>query len=134
MEGDGSGCWLARVRAALRFVLRFQFLEHGVEPLEGRFPVLAVAVEPRADVPERVAVEAADVGAPDDAAPDEACLLEHAHVLGRGRERHLERRREFAQVPFPRFGELAEHRTPRGVRKGVENAVERGRAILNHRV
>jgi hypothetical protein len=66
--------------------------------------------------------------APDDAAAHELGSLEHAHVLGGGGERHLERRRELAEVALA-LRELANDRASRRMSQRVEHEVEARRPV-----
>ncbi len=63
-----------------------------------------------------------------DAAAHEPGVFEHADVLGRGGEGHLQGLGEFTQVSLA-LREGADHRPPGRVGKGVEDAVEEGGGI-----
>ena len=65
-----------------------------------------------------------------DRAAHEAGIFQHLHVLGRCRKRHAEGRGEIAHIAFA-AGEIAQHRPPRGIGKGMENGIE-GRVLFNH--
>jgi hypothetical protein len=62
--------------------------------------------------------------------PHQAGMLQHFHMLGRGRKRHAERGGEIAHIALS-AGQAAQHRAPRGVGEGVEDGVE-GRVLFNH--
>src|SRR6185369_3187316 len=53
------------------------------------------------------------------------------HVLGRGGERHVERRGELPDGALP-AGEPAQHGAPRGIAEGAEHHAHRVARIVNH--
>lgn len=74
---------------------------------------------------------------PDDAPTHQLRPLQHAHVLGRGRKRHLERRCKLAQVALaavPGEGKPPDDRTPGGVSQRVKHSIEPGGRRRNHMV
>ena len=102
--------------------------EERIQRFEAGLPVLAELLRPLHRVPERRGSQATQVLPPDDAATHQRGTLQHADVLGGGGEGHPERRGELGEIALP-AGELPDDRAARGVRQGVEDAVEPGRAI-----
>jgi hypothetical protein len=68
-----------------------------------------------------------------DPAAHETGAFEHLDVLGSGRERHAERRRQLADVALP-GGKAAQHGAPGRIGQSVKHAVERSGLLLNHMV
>ena len=62
--------------------------------------------------------------------PHKPGILQHFHVLGRGRERHAERGGKIADIALA-GREAAQHRAPGGIGEGVEYGIE-GRVLFNH--
>ena len=115
-----------RVRTGL--LLDLHFVEDGVECGKASLPVLAERFGPQHCFLERLGLETAEVLAPDDAAAHELCSLQHAYVLGGGGERHLERRRELAEVALAQR-ELANDRASRRMSQRMEDEVEPRRPV-----
>jgi hypothetical protein len=65
---------------------------------------------------------------PDNAATHEHGALQHADVLGGGREGHPKRRGELAEIALS-AGELPDDCSARGMSQRVEHSVESGRTI-----
>ena len=57
------------------------------------------------------------------ARPDQAAVLEEMDVLHEGRQRHVERLRQFADARGP-LAQPPQHRPARGIGQGLEDAVE----------
>lgn len=98
-------------------------VQQGVQPQEVPLPISVVLLEPLVGFGERLAVNPADVITPDDAAPHQLRPLQHFDVLGRRRERHLQRRRQFAEILFPR-GQAPQDGPPRRMGQGVKDAIQ----------
>lgn len=99
--------------------------------MEVGLPQAARSFEPAVGLIEGAGDESADVCTADATAAHEFGSLEHANVLGRGREGHAQRRGEFREVQLaPR--KPAQHVAAGGMGKGVKDAVEIRGAMENH--
>lgn len=115
--------------------LRLHLLKQRVQRFKASLPVPPELLRPQHRLLERSGPEAAEMLTPSDAPTHEIGPLQHAHVLGCGRKRHLERRGELAQVAFaavPGEGKPPDDRTPGGVSQRVKNSVEPGGMKRNH--
>jgi len=113
-----------------RFLLWSGALEVRREPVELRLPELAVALDPRGGVAHRGGDERRAAHAPLAADAGEPRALEHAHVLRRRGQRHVEPRRQLADGLVPRR-QPAQDLAPHRVRERRERGVE-PRLIVNH--
>src|SRR5688572_10687811 len=76
----------------VRYLLRLNLLQIGVQPIESLFPEFAILLHPVGDRLERFWLQAARTPLRLAAASDEAGALEHLEVLGDRRKAHLEGR------------------------------------------
>ena len=114
----------------LLFLSRFQILCQSVELF---FPERAVVLNPRGSVFHRLGNEPAAVHAAVNLPPEEAGGLEHAEMLGDGRQGHRE---GFGQSGHRGFtvGEARKDGAAGGIGEGGEGRVERPGGIVNHMV
>src|SRR5205085_10705823 len=106
-----------------RALLGLHGVEQGVELLEVGLPMLAVALEPRAGLGERLRDEAARSALGVAAARDQAGLLQHLEVARDGRLRHREPRGELHHRSLA-AGEAREDRPARRIGESGEGGVE----------
>ncbi len=106
-------------------------VQKACQSVELILPEAAIAGDPRVRRAHRAGDEPAAPHAAVAPAHDEPRALEYAHVLGHGREGHVERLGEGAHGGFPGQGEVGEHGAPGRIGEGRERRVESG-AILNH--
>jgi hypothetical protein len=106
--------------------------EIGREHVELRLPELPVVRDPRERVAHGRGVERCTPHASFLLDGGEPGTLQHAHVLGDGRERHREAGRELADGVVA-GGKARENVAARGVGEGGEGVVERPR-MVNHMV
>jgi hypothetical protein len=111
-------------------LLRCGPLEVLGELIELGFPEPAVVLDPRGGVAHRARDERRAPYAPLTPYAREPGTLEDAHVLGRGRQRHVEMRRELADR-LVAGRQPAEDLAPHRVRERAEGHVEPGR-MVNH--
>ena len=98
-------------------------LKRFIEPVEAFLPERAVLLQPIRGLRERLGFHAARTELRLTAARDEPRALEHAHVLGNGRQRHREPPRQLADR-FVAPGKPLEDRAPRGVGERAERLGE----------
>src|SRR5690554_6659162 len=105
--------------------------QHGGQAVEPALLLPASLVEPVPGDAESLLLEAADADATLLARRHEPGLLEHAHVLQHGRDRHAQRLRQGRRRGGAERQAL-EDRAPGPVAKGVEDGV--GGGMLRHRL
>ena len=104
-------------------LLRLEFLEVAIEPVEAAFPDLPIALGPFDNVLERRGLESAWSELGFASARDEPRTFEHTEMLGDRGHGHLERRGELRDRAFP-GREPGENRAPCGVGEGGEGGAE----------
>src|SRR5271170_3690985 len=111
------------VLASICVLLRLQFVEILIQPIEALFPMPAVMFEPLGGILERTRIEPA--GPPLRLAParDQAGALQHLQVLGDPRKRHVKRLRQLGHRGFAP-GKPRQNRPPGGVGESGKREAE----------
>src|SRR5579885_1000471 len=100
--------------SAIVFLLPLKLAQIFVQPVETRFPKLAVFLQPFIHSLQHRRFDPADVRASPHVAAHKARPLQHLHMLGRGGERHVERFGQLADVVLAQ-DKRSQHRAPRGI-------------------
>ena len=99
-----------------------------LERVETAGPEVLVMGDPAVGLGERPRLDAAAVRAALDGAAEQPRRLQNLHMLGRGRERHVERLGQFSHRPLG-TAETAQHGAASGIGQGLEYAIE---ILFNH--
>jgi hypothetical protein len=98
-------------------------LQRRVQPAQPPGPEVALPFDPAGGFVQRARGKGKQVLAARHAPADQPGLLQNAHVLGDGVERHGEGRRDVGH-PRPAVGQAIQDRPPRRVGQGLQGGVE----------
>src|SRR5262245_50885992 len=123
MVGFPGSATSSSVLAGTFLLLPLHLLQMDVQAFEALFPESPVALHPVGDLLEPVCLEPAGPALRIASTHDQAGALEHAEMLGDGRQAHVERLGELGDRSRTR-GQAGQNRTPGGIGEGSESGVE----------